>query len=124
MHIDHRGHMDTAIVGQIEHDFLALPQVERQTIISYGAALRLADLRKRLFLAESKVRYFEDKYHTHLARLDADGLPDDAGVELHEDYVMWHHWVEVTDQVRNDIAALQGVVFRGLNIGDLARVGY
>ncbi|PKO22834.1 MAG: hypothetical protein CVU38_07230 [Chloroflexi bacterium HGW-Chloroflexi-1] len=116
--------MDTAIVGQIEHDFLALPQVERQTIISYGAALRLADLRKRLFLAESKVRYFEDKYHTHLARLDTDGLPDDAGVELHEDYVMWHHWAAVADQVRNDIAALQGVVFRGLYMGDLARVGY
>ena len=116
--------MDTAIARQIEHDFLALPQEERQTIISYGAALRLADLKKRLFLAESKVRYFEDKYHTHLARLDVDGLPDDAGVEWHEDYVMWHHWAEVTDQVRNDIAALQGVVFRGLNMGDLARVGY
>ena len=115
--------MDTAIVGQLERDFLALPQAERQTIISYGAALRLADLRKRLFLAESKVRYFEDKYHTHLDQLDADGLPDDAGVELHEDYVMWHHWTAVTDQVRNDIAALQGVAFRGLDVGDLVRVG-
>jgi hypothetical protein len=116
--------MNIAIAGQIEHDFLALPQAERQTIISYGAALRLSDLRKRLFLAESKVRYFEDKYNTRLARLDADGLPDDAGVEMHEDYIMWHHWAEVADQVKDDIAALQGVVYQGLYTGDLVRVGY
>ena len=116
--------MNSAIVGQIERDFLALPQAERQTIISYGAALRLVDLKKRLFFAESKVRYFEDKYHTHLVHLDADGLPDDAGVELHEDYVMWHHWAAVADQARSDTATLQGVVFRGFDMGDLTRVGY
>jgi len=114
--------MHTAIVGQLEHDFLALPQAERQTIISYGAALRLADLRKRLFLAKSKVRYFADKYHTHLTDLDANGLPDDADVELHEDYIMWHHWAAVADQVKNDIAALQGVVYRSLDAGDFVRV--
>lgn len=114
--------MNTALVGQIERDFLALPQAERQTIISYGAALRLAGLKKRLFLAESKVRHFEDKYHTHLTDLDANGLPDHASVELHEDYIMWHHWAAVADQVKNDIIALQGVVYRSLDTGDFVRV--
>ncbi len=116
--------MDTAIAGQIEHDFLALPQTERRTIISYGAAFLLADLRKRLFFAESKVRYFEDKYSTQLTHLDADGLPDDAGVDLHEDYIMWHHWTAVASQLRGDIAALQAVVTPRILTGDLARVGY
>ncbi len=115
--------MNTAFAEQIEHDFLALPQAERQTIISYGAALRLADLNKRLFFAESKVRFFEDKHGTHLTRLDADGLPDDAGFELHEDYIMWHHWADVADIAKSDIVALQGVVNRGLPTGDVVRAG-
>ena len=92
--------MNTTFAEQIEHDFLALPQAERQTIISYGAALRLADLNKRLFFAESKVRYFEEKHNTDLVHLDAEGLPDDAGFELHEDYIMWHHWADVAEQVK------------------------
>jgi hypothetical protein len=115
--------MNTTVAEQIEHDFLALPQTERQTIISYGAALRLADLKKRLFFAESKLRHFQEKHNTDLSHLDANGLPDDAGYELHEDYIMWHHWVDVMKQVEEDIAALQGVVYAGLSTGDAARVG-
>ena len=104
--------MNTVMAGQIERDFLALPQTERQTIISYGAALRLADLRKRLFFAQSKVRHFEEKHAVHLVDLDANGLPDDAGVDLHEDYIMWHHWTETIDQVEEDIAAVNGALDR------------
>jgi len=115
--------MNTAIAEQVEHDFLALPQAERRTIISYGAAFLLAELRKRLFFAESKVHYFEDKYSTQLINLDADGLPDEAGVEMHEDYIMWHHWTAVASQVRDDIAVLQAVATPRVLPGDLARVG-
>ncbi len=115
--------MNTAVAEQIEHDFLALPQAERQTIISYGAALRLADLNKRLFLAESKLRHFQEKHNTDLAHLDNVGLPDDAGVDLHEDFIMWHHWTDVMEQVKGDIAALQSVVNAGLSTGDSGRVG-
>jgi len=79
--------MDTSVEMQVEKTFLSLPREERKAIISHGAALRLSDLRKRLFLAESKVRHFEEKYKVTLARLDTDGLPDDAGYEMHEDYI-------------------------------------
>jgi len=58
---------------------------------------------ERIFLAESKVRFFEDKYSTNLARLDADGLPNNADFELHQDYIMWHHWADVADQIKGDI---------------------
>ena len=76
----------------IEGLFSSLPQNERAAIISYGIAIRLSDLRKRLFLAESKVKHFEGKFQTTLAKLDAEGLPDDADYEMHEDYILWHHW--------------------------------
>ncbi len=54
--------MDTSPKTEVERAFLSLPPEERQAIISHGTALRLSDLRKRLFLAESKIQHFEEKY--------------------------------------------------------------
>jgi hypothetical protein len=71
-----------------------------RAIISHGTALGLPELRKRLSLAESKVRRFEEKYGATLAQLDADGLPDDAGYEMHEDYIMWDHWAAVAAKIK------------------------
>jgi len=83
--------MDTVIKTQVEKTFLSLPHEERESIIRHGTAPRLSDLSKRLLLAESKVRHFEEKHKVTLAQLDADGLSDDADYEMHEDYIMWHH---------------------------------
>jgi hypothetical protein len=80
--------MNAGVKTYIEETFLSLPREEREAIISHGTALRLSNLRKRLFLAESKGRHFEEKYRATLAQLDADGLPDDADYEMHEDYIM------------------------------------
>ena len=46
--------MDTEMMTAIERAFSALSREERETIIRHGVALRVADLKKRLFLAESK----------------------------------------------------------------------
>jgi hypothetical protein len=102
--------MDTGIKTQVEKTFLSLPREERESIISHGTALRLSDLRKRLFLAESKVRHFEEKYKLPLAQLDADGLADDADYEMHEDYIMWHHWAAAADKIIKNIASLEETV--------------
>ena len=75
----------------IENKFELLPVEEKIAVITHGAALRLSALKKRLFLAESKVHGFQDKYHISLVDLEAKGLPDDADYEMHEDYIMWHH---------------------------------
>ncbi len=105
--------MTAGIVVQLEKTFRALPRAEREAIISYGAAIRLSSLRKRRFLAQSKMQDFEKKYQTTLAQLEAVGLPDDADFEIHEDYVMWHHWCEVFEAVSRDIAAVEGVAGQG-----------
>ena len=115
--------MDTDVRTQIEKTFLTLPPEERDAIISHGVALRLSNLRKRLFLAESKVRHFEEKYKVTLAQLDADGLPDDADYEMHEDYIMWHHWAAVADRTKKDITSLEEIAQQGLYMGELSYAG-
>jgi len=119
------GKMDTSGKTQVEQTFLSLPREEREAIISHGAALRLSNLRKRLFLAESKVRHFEEQYQVTLARLDTDGLPNDAGYEMHEDYIMWHHWAAVADKIKKDIASLEEITQQGLYlyVGELSYAG-
>lgn len=108
--------MDTEGKTQVEKSFSSLPAEERETIISHGTALRLSNLRKRLFLAESKVRFFEQKYDVSLSELDAEGLPDAASHEMHEDYIMWHHWAAVVDSVKKGIASLEEIAQEGLHL--------
>jgi len=109
---------NVGVRAQMERTFLSLPLEERNAIISHGAALRLSDLRKRLFLAESKVQHFEEKYKITLARLDVDGLTDDADYQIHEDYIMWHHWTAVAGKIRKDIALLEEIAQHGLYVGE------
>jgi hypothetical protein len=105
-------------VTPVEKSFLSLSENEREAIISLGAALRLSYLKKRLFLAESKIQHFEKQYGMTLRKIDAKGLPDDADYRIHEDYVMWHHWVEVADQIKGDIDRLETITQKGLLLGD------
>ena len=116
--------MDSRTDTQVEEAFLSLPRQERNVIISYGTALVLSNLRKRLFLAESRVRHLEEKYQVALSQLDADGLPDDAGYEMHEDYVMWHHWAEVAEKVRKAIVSLENIARQGIYSGERSYAGY
>jgi hypothetical protein len=64
----------------------------QQRLIELGAPLLLTETEGRLALAERKIAGFEHKYHTTLARLRRDGLPDDASMEMHEDFVEWSGW--------------------------------
>jgi len=107
----------------IESFFSSLPQDERVAIISYGVAVRLSDLRKRLFLAESKVKYFEGKYQTTLVELDSDGLPDDADLEMHEDYILWHHWAEVIEKTKETLTSLEKIASSGLCLEGMIHAG-
>ncbi|MFO7916839.1 MAG: hypothetical protein R6V13_02020 [Anaerolineae bacterium] len=115
--------IETATAKRIEDLFSALGPEEKASVISHGVALCLSELRKRRFLAESKLRQLEKKYHTTLADLDAEGLPDDADYEMHEDYVMWHHWARVLEETEERIASLQEIAEEGLYTEDMACVG-
>ena len=83
----------------------------------------MTDLQKRLFLAESKLRWFSEHHHTTLEQLEAEGLPDDASIELHEDYILWRHWTTVARQTTQDIAAMQAIAHLGILVEAAADVG-
>lgn len=116
--------MDVAATSRIEELFSSLVPEEKVRVISHGVALRLSDLRKRLQLAKSRVRHFEETYHISLDELEAQGLPDDASYEMHEDYVMWHHWAEVIEETEARIAALEEIAEQGLYVGETLRAGH
>lgn len=101
----------------IERAFSSLPSEARETIICHGVALRVAELKKRLFLAESKVRHFEEQYRTTLDQLEATGLPDDASYEMHEEYILCHHWTAVARKVTQEIVSLQNLAQQGIQVG-------
>lgn len=98
----------------MEKNFLSLPGGEREAIISLGATLRLSYLKKRLFLAENKIKQFEQQYDKTLSQIEDKGLPDDAGYQMHEAYIMWSHWAEVVDKVKQDIQILEKITRQGL----------
>ena len=102
----------------IEVKFELLPLEEKIAIISYGVALCLSALKKRLFLAENKIRHFQEKYHISLVDLEVKGLPDNADYEMHEDYIMWHHWAEVGEKLKGQIALLEPLVPQGLYMSE------
>ncbi len=110
--------MQAEVKTPIERVFLSLPGAERETIIRHGVALRLSDLRKRLFLAESKLRQFEEGCGAALTHLDQAGLPHNAGYEMHEDYIVWHHWTTVVQKARQEMAALHSIAQQGLWQGE------
>ena len=107
--------MNPVTIDSIEDKFSTLSTEEKISVISHGVALRLSNWRKRLFLAQSKVKFFEEKYHTSLPELEAEGLPNDADREMHEEYILWHHWTEAVEKARNQIIDLQAIAAYGLN---------
>ena len=108
----------------IEKKFSTLPDKDRETIISYGASLRLTSLKKRYFLAEQKVKYFENQYKTTLGKVETGGIPDDADHEMHEDYIEWSHWARAAKKCKKEIALVKGIVRQGLRTENFPYVSY
>jgi hypothetical protein len=90
----------------IEQAFHALGFEDRAEIVSVGAAFHRLTLKKRLERAGHKVKEFEARYKMTLDQLEMNGLPDDAGYAMHEDYVEWHYWFRVSEQTRKTLDTL------------------
>ena len=112
--------MGITVEERIEALLNSLPQSEKLAVISHGAVLYLSVLRKRLSFAEEKIRQFEEKYNCSLDELDAKGLPDDADYLMHEDYIMWHHWVDTVEKLKEEIEILNEIATQGLCSGEFS----
>jgi hypothetical protein len=85
--------------------FPALTPDIQQRLIEFGIPLLLTETEGRLALAERKITAFERKYRTTLAQLRQDGLPDDASIEMHEDFVEWSGWQATQEEAVGLLAA-------------------
>lgn len=72
-----------------------IPPREVASIFKQGAILRLPYLEGRLLQARKNVRNYEQKYKNTLNQLKTNGLPEDAGYEMHEDFIEWEYWQDV-----------------------------
>jgi len=106
--------MRPAANNSIENKFSSLSTEEKVSVITHGVALRLSEWKKRLFMAESKIRHFGEKCHMSLNELEKKGLPDNADHEMHEDYIMWHHWTEEAEKAAKHIADLEAIAVYGV----------
>jgi len=89
---------------QVSSQALA-PDIQ-QRLVELGVPLLLTETEGRLALAERKIAAFERKYQTTMARLRRDGLPDDASMEMHEDFVEWSGWQHTQEAAARILAAL------------------
>jgi hypothetical protein len=107
--------MPTAEINKtIESSFHILPPEEKTAVITHGVAVRFSELNNRHFLAQSKIRFFEEKYKTTLSDIEKQGLPDDADYEMHEDYLMWCHWSDTMEKVKRQISILKQIAELGV----------
>ena len=84
-------------------DIAELPAREMVSILRQGSILRLPHLEARLQMAQERVNRFETTYATTLEELETQGLPDDAGYQMHEDFIEWEYWHDVATETEDII---------------------
>ena len=96
-----------------------IPAEELAYIVRQGATLRLPYLEACLLQAKEHIRGFTEKYGTTLQHLQAQGLPENAGYAMHEDFIEWEYWEEVlqeTEIVVKNIKILLAKLEQGVDV--------
>lgn len=101
-------------------DIAKRPAQEMVSILRQGSVLRLPHLEARLQMAQERVSRFETIYATTLEDLETQGLPDDAGYQMHEDFIEWEHWHDVAAETEDFIKNMK----RMLSKAEEAHVPY
>ncbi len=99
--------MSTFVQGTSRLELAQLIPEARQRLVELGAPLLLTEAEGRLALAERKIRDFERKYSTTFLRLSRAGLPDDASIEMHEDFIEWAGWQHTYEEAHQILASLE-----------------
>ncbi len=102
--------MSTESSLRIEASLAALSPPERERLALYGARLLFTEMESRLALAARELARFESKYRMTLAHLQEIGLPEDIGLEAHEDYVEWSGWQATHDEASQTLEILQKIL--------------
>jgi hypothetical protein len=95
---------------KIEASLAALPPSERERVALYGARLLSTEMESRLALAARELARLESKYRITFSRLQETGLPQNAGLEAHEDYVEWSGWQATYEETSQILEILQRIL--------------
>ncbi len=81
-----------------------------ERIMQLGVDSHIKELESELARVAEKIKGLEAKYRMTFARLEQVGLPDNAGVEEHEDYVEWSGWEGYQIELREKLSNLRALV--------------
>jgi hypothetical protein len=70
----------------------------------------MTEMESRLALATRELACFEQKYEMTLVQLNKVGLPKEAGLEAHEDYVEWSGWRATYDETTQILETLHTIL--------------
>ncbi len=76
----------------VTNSTIQLPTQVWQHIVQLGVERHIQELEDQLREAQQRIAEFEHQYGMPFARLQEVGLPEDADLEAHEDYVEWSSW--------------------------------
>jgi len=76
----------------VTNSAIQLPTRVWQHIVQLGVERHIQELEDQLRETQQRIAEFEHQYGMSFTRLQEVGLPEDAGLEAHEDYVEWSSW--------------------------------
>ena len=100
-------------------DIAELPSQEMLSILRQGSILRLPHLEGRLRQAQERVAYFEETYKITLDELLAQGLPDNANYQMHEDFIEWEYWQDVGNETEIVIRNVKQILRKAEIVSDV-----
>ena len=100
-------------------DIAELPANEIINILRQGSVLRLPYLEERLRLAQTRLHCFETTYATTFEQLMTRGLPDDAGVQAHEDFIEWEYWHDTLQETADIVKNIRKILEKAEEVSEL-----
>ena len=90
-----------------------IPPEELSNILKQGALLRLPYLEGRLLQARDNIQHLEKKYNSSLHQIKKKGIPEDAGFQMHEDFIEWEYWDDVLTKTETIVHHLRDLIEEG-----------
>jgi len=93
----------------LDQTVIRLSTPEWTHIVRLGTEQHIQELSAELCEARQCIETLERKYGMSFSRLQRVGLPDDAGLEAHEDYVEWSSLEGYVAELTKKLASLESI---------------
>jgi hypothetical protein len=94
----------------VTNSAIQLPTQVWQHIIQLGVERHIQELEDQLHETQQRIAEFEHQYGMSFAHLQEVGLPEDAGLGAHEDYVEWSSWEGYKAELQERLEKIRAVL--------------